>query len=80
MEVGPPTGLSTTSIPRRPATRSRSPSSPWPTAYDAPPRPFRKIDSRRPLQLGQGRFEFYDEDLWERSLRDYGSVQGDPNG
>ena len=47
---------------------------------DAPPRPFRKIDSRRPLQLGQGRFEFYDEDLWERSLRDYGSVQGDPNG
>jgi hypothetical protein len=42
---------------------------------EAPPRPFRKIDSKRPLQLGQSRFEFYDEDLWERSLRDYGSTQ-----
>jgi hypothetical protein len=45
---------------------------------DAPARPFRKIDSRRPLQLGQNRFEFYDEDLWERSLRDFGSAQSSP--
>ncbi len=41
---------------------------------DAPARPFRKIDSRRALQIGDGRFEFYDEDPWERSLRDYGPV------
>lgn len=42
---------------------------------DAPPRPFRKITAKRPLELVDDRFQFTDEDLWERALRDFGSAE-----
>jgi hypothetical protein len=44
---------------------------------EAPPRPFRKISSKRPLELPRelDRLLLRDEDLWERSIRDYGSAE-----
>ena len=39
----------------------------------------RKISSKRPLELPRelNRFLLRDEDLWERSLRDFGSAKTD---
>lgn len=44
-------------------------------APDAEPKPFRKVNARRPLLLDGDRLVLEDEDLWERSLRDHGQVE-----
>lgn len=40
-----------------------------------PPTPFRRATASRPLVFVDGHLELRDEDLWERVLRDYGSVR-----
>lgn len=39
---------------------------------DTPPRPVRRINAKRPLQIRDGRWELTEEDLWERVVRDDG--------
>src|SRR5690606_31322383 len=46
IRVGPPTGLSTRRVPSTRASRSRRPTSPWPLARSAPPRPSSTMVSR----------------------------------
>lgn len=41
----------------------------------AEPKPFRKLNARRPLLIDGNRFFLEDEDLWDRSLRDHGQIE-----
>ncbi len=45
-----------------------------------PATPFRRATASRPLAFVDGHLELRDEDLWERVVRDYGSVRGPAEG